>query len=69
MTRRFKMTLALLTVSAAGGCNLGAASFCDVVAAPYSFDPVTAQAMVRTDRPQVVRLDAQNAYWRANCVR
>jgi hypothetical protein len=69
MMRRFKMMLALLIVSAAGGCSLGAASFCDVVAAPYSFDPVTAQAMVRTDRPQVVRLDAQNAYWRANCVR
>lgn len=69
MTRRFKMTLALLTASAVGGCSLGAASFCDVVAAPYSFDAVTAAAMVRTDRPQVVRLDAQNAYWRANCVR
>lgn len=69
MTRRFKMTLALLTVSVAGGCNLGAASFCDVVQTPYSFDHVTAQAMVRTDRAQVVRLDAQNAYWRANCVR
>lgn len=69
MMRRFKMMLALLIVSAVGACNLGAASFCDVVAAPYSFDPVTAQAMVRTDRPQVVRLDAQNAYWRANCVR
>lgn len=69
MTRLFKTTLALLTVSAVGACSLGAASFCDVVAAPYSFDPVTAAAMVRTDRPQVVRLDAQNAYWRANCVR
>lgn len=69
MTRRFKTTLALLIVSAVGACNIGAASFCDVVAAPYSFDPVTAAAMVRTDRAQVVRLDAQNSYWRANCVR
>jgi hypothetical protein len=69
MTLRCRTIAALLTVSAAGGCSLGAASFCDVVAAPYSFDPVTAAAMVRTDRAHVVRLDAQNAYWRANCVR
>lgn len=41
--------------------------FCTVVRAPIEFAPETAQMVVRTDRPEAERLDAQNAYGRANC--
>lgn len=67
MTRLSRTMLALLTASAVAACDNAAGDFCAVVAAPYAFDPATAAAMVRTDRAAVVRLDAQNAYWRAHC--
>jgi len=62
-----KMMLALLALSVVGGCNAAPGDFCSVVTAPLDFAPVTAQAMVATDRSTVVRLAAQNAYWRVRC--
>lgn len=57
---------ALLVALLAAGCEK-AGSFCDVVSGPYDFEASTAAAMVRTDRAEVVRLDAQNAYHRRHC--
>lgn len=58
--------LGLLIASLVAGCEK-AGDFCDVVSEPYAFEASTAQAMVRTDRPQVLRLYAQNAYHRRHC--
>lgn len=62
-----RMTIsALLVALLAAGCEK-AGDFCDVVSGPYAFEASTAAAMVRTDRTEVVRLDAQNAYHRRHC--
>lgn len=63
--------LVLLSVSLVGACDVfrkqPAGDFCEVVSGTYQFQEATAQAMVRTDRAQVVRLDAQNQYWSSKC--
>lgn len=68
MTRSRLAMLSLLTVLAVAGCSAAPpGDFCEVVTAPLGFEPVTAQAVVRTDRATAERIDAQNAYWRAHC--
>lgn len=66
MTLPFKMTLALLTVSLVAGCKVPG-DFCAVQTAPIVFEAATAQAVVRTDRVQAVRIAAQNEYWGRHC--
>lgn len=58
--------LLLLTVSLASSC-VTAGDFCDVATGPLEFESETAAQIVRTDRPAAERIDAQNAYGRANC--
>lgn len=68
MTRNRLAILSLLTALAVAGCNAAPpGDFCAVVKAPLDFDPITAAAVVRTDRPTAERIDAQNSYWRAHC--
>lgn len=68
MTRNRLAMLTLLTASAVAGCNAAPpGDFCQIVTAPLDFEAGTAQAMVRTDRAAVIRIDAQNQYWRAHC--
>lgn len=66
MRLRRTAILGLLTASLAAGCEK-AGDFCDVVSGPYVFEASTAAAMVRTDRAEVVRLDAQNTYHGRHC--
>lgn len=66
MTHLCMTTLSLLIASLVAACDVPG-DFCGVVSGPYAFDAQTASAMVRTDRQEVVRLDAQNAYWRRHC--
>lgn len=56
----------LLSASLAGACSVPG-NFCDVVQGPLEFPAETAQTLVREARPEVVRIDAQNAYWRSKC--
>lgn len=56
----------LLSASLAGACSVPG-DFCDVVQGPLEFPAEAAQTLVREARAEVVRIDAQNTYWRNHC--
>lgn len=63
---RVKTMVLLLSASLAGACS-APGDFCDVVSGPIEFPAATAQTLVREARPEVVRIDSQNTYWRSHC--
>ena len=62
---RMMMILLLASLSVSACTQPG--NFCQVVKAPLSFDPSTAQQMVKTDRADVERITVQNTYGEQNC--
>lgn len=53
----------VLALSACGQTG----NFCDVVKGPHRFQASTTAAIIKTDRPEAVKLSAENAYGAAHC--
>lgn len=48
-------------------CGPKPGNFCDVQSAPFQWSAETGRSMVKNDRYEAERLDAQNQYWSGVC--